>query len=160
MNRPSPEIAAEVESEVEVMDEISSGPITKVEIRSAIVSMGEGKAPGVDGTTVELFKADMTTTVEVLHDLFCAIWVSVSTPADWKKGLTVRLPEKGNLIMCGNWRGITLMSVAAKVMGKELIQRLSDAIDAKLRKEQAAFRRGSTTEQIFVLRNIVEQTIE
>lgn len=71
LNRPSPEIVAETESEVEVMDEISSGPITKAEIRSAIVSMGAGKAPGVDGITVELFKADMTTTVEALHDLFC-----------------------------------------------------------------------------------------
>ena len=52
LNRPSPEIVAEVESEVEVMDEISSGPIPKAEIRSAIVSMGAGKAPGVDGINV------------------------------------------------------------------------------------------------------------
>ena len=154
LNRPSPEIAAEVESEVEVMDEISSGPITKAEIRSAIVSMGEGKAPGLDGITVELFKADMTTTVEVLHDLFCAIRICESTPADWRKGLIVRLPKKGNLTMCGNWCGITLMSVAEKVMGKVLIQRISDGTDAKLRKEQAGFRRGSTIQQIFVLRNI------
>lgn len=53
------------------------------------------------------------------------------------------------------------MSVAAKVMGKVLIQRISDGIDVKLRKEQAGFRRGrSTIEQIFLLRNIVEQTIK
>ena len=90
---------AEVESKVEVMDEISSGPITKAEIGSAIVSIGAGKALGVDGIKVELFKADMTTTVEVLHDLFCALWVSESTPADWKKDLIVRLPKKGNLTM-------------------------------------------------------------
>ena len=105
LNRPSPEIVAKVESKVEVMNEISLGSITKDEIGSAIVSMGAGKAPGVDGITVELFKADMTTTVEVLHDLFCAVWVCESTPADWKKDLIVRLPKKGNLTMCGNWRG-------------------------------------------------------
>lgn len=53
------------------------------------------------------------------------------------------------------------MSVAAKVMGKVLIQRMSNGIDVKLRKEQAALRRGrGTIEQIFILRNIVEQTIE
>ena len=93
----------------------------------------------------------MTTTVEVLHDLFSAIWVCESIPADWKKGLIVRLPKKGNLTKRGNWRGITLISVVAKVMG----------IDSKLRKEQAGFGRGrSTIEQIFILRNIVEQTIE
>lgn len=161
LNRPSPELVAEVDNEVEVMDEIPSGPVTKAEIKSAINSMGAGKAPGVDGITVELFKADMTTTIEVLYDLFCAIWVSESIPADWKKGLIIKLPKKGDLTKCGNWRGITLMSVAAKVLGKVLIARISDGVDAKLRKEQAGFRQGrSTIEQIFVLRNIVEQAIE
>ena len=41
------------------------------------------------------------------------------------------------------------MSVAAKVMGKVLIRRISGGVDAKLRKEQAGFRKGrSTIEQI------------
>ena len=79
--------------------------------------MGTGKAPSVASITVELFKADMTTTVEVLHDLFCAIWVCETISADWKKGLIVRLPKKGDLTKCRNWRGITLMSITAKVMG-------------------------------------------
>ena len=56
------------------------------------------------------------------------------------------------------------MSVAAKVMGKVLIRRISGGVDAKLRKEQAGFRKHgkgrSTIEQIFVLRNIVEQAVE
>ena len=47
LNRPSPELVAEVVSEVEVMDKIPSASITKAEIRSTIVSMGAGKAPGV-----------------------------------------------------------------------------------------------------------------
>ena len=68
-----------------------------------------------------------------------------------------RLPKKWDLTKCGNWRAITLMSVAAKVMGKVLIRRKSGGVEAKLRMEQAGFRKGrSTIEQIFVLRNIVE----
>ena len=44
------------------------------------------------------------------------------------------------------------MSVAAKVMGKVLIRRIPDGVDAKLRKEQAGSRKErSTIEQIFVL---------
>ena len=39
------------------------------------------------------------------------------------------------------------MFVAAKVMGKVLMQRISDGIDAKLRKEQAGFRRGRSTQE-------------
>ncbi|KAL9987619.1 hypothetical protein ACROYT_G001960 [Oculina patagonica] len=39
VNRPSPEREAEVISDMEVIEEIPSGPITKVEIRSAITSI-------------------------------------------------------------------------------------------------------------------------
>ena len=64
-------------------------------------------------------------------------------------------PRKG--ISLWKLERITLKPVAAKVMCKVLMQRISDGIDAKLRKEQAGFRRGrSTIEHIFVLRNIVE----
>ena len=53
------------------------------------------------------------------------------------------------------------MSTIAKVMTRILIKRIAAGTDAELRKEQAGFRKGrSTTEQIFVLRNIVEQVVE
>ena len=86
LNRPNPEQVADVISDMEVIEEISAGPITKTEIRSVILSMSAGKAPGIDSITVELLKADITTTVDVLHDLFCDIWVSETVPADWRKG--------------------------------------------------------------------------
>ena len=72
-----------------------------------------------------------------------------------------RLPKKGISPSKETGGGITLMSVAAKVMGKVLIRRISGGVDAKLRMEQAGFRKGrSTIGQIFVLRNIVEQAVE
>jgi len=53
------------------------------------------------------------------------------------------------------------MVVAAKVLGRIIITRIRDGIDDKLRQEQAGFRKGrGTTEQIFILRNIIEQCIE
>jgi len=53
------------------------------------------------------------------------------------------------------------MVVAAKVLGRIIITRMRDGIDNKLRQEQADFRKGrGTTEQIFILRNIIEQCIE
>ena len=150
---------ADVISDMEVIEEILSGPITKIEIRNAILSMSAGKAPGIDGITVELLKADISTTVGVLYDRFCDIWISETVSADWKKGLIVRIAKRGDLTKCGNWRGITLMSVAAKVMGKVLMRRISDGTE--VRKEQAGFWPGrSTIEQIFILRNIVEQAVD
>jgi len=79
----------------------------------------------------------------------------------WRKGLFVKLPKKGNLKECKNWRGIMLLSVFAKVIGKIVIDRIRIEVESKFRKEQAGFRPGKgTTEQIFILRNIIEQSIE
>ena len=33
-----------------------------------------------------------------------------------RKGLITRLPKKGNLKKCKNWRGITLLSVVGKIL--------------------------------------------
>ena len=53
------------------------------------------------------------------------------------------------------------MSVPCKVFGRMLIDRIRDGVDIKMREEQAGFRRGmSTVEQIFILRNIIEQDVE
>ena len=53
------------------------------------------------------------------------------------------------------------MSIVAKVLGRVLIKRIVAGTDAELRGEQAGFRKGrNTTEQIFVLGNIIEQVAE
>ena len=70
----------------------------------------------------------------------------------------MKLPKKGDLTECGNWMGITLMAVAANVLGRVIITRIRDGVNDKLRQEQAGFRKGrGTVEQIFILRNIIEQ---
>ena len=47
------------------------------------------------------------------------------------------------------------------MLGRIIIKRIAKEVDRLLRDEQAGFRAGrSTTEQIFILRNIVEQAIE
>ena len=77
------------------------------------------------------------------------------------RGLIIKLPKKGDLTSYENWRGITLISIVAKVSGRILIKRIVAGTDAELRGEQAGFRKGiNTTEQIFVLRNIIEQVAE
>ena len=89
------------------------------------------------------------------------MWRDEKTPSKWRKGLIVQLPKKGNLNESKNWRGIMLLSVVSKVMGRILIDRIRTGVELKLRKEHAGFRpgRGSTV-QIFILRNIIEQSIE
>ena len=54
-----------------------------------------------------------------------------------------------------------LFSISEKVFCRMLLDRMKTAVDAKLRDEQAAFRKGrSCTDQIFRLRIILEQALE
>jgi len=64
--------------------------------------MKNGKAGGVNGITTELMKADLETTVAVLYELLLKISESERVPNDWRCGLIIRLPKKGNLMERNN----------------------------------------------------------
>jgi len=119
------------------------------------------KAPGVDEISAEMLKRGKETVAEQLAELFNMIWQDLEVPEDWKKGVIIKLPKKGSLKDCNNWRGITLLSTPGKVFSRVLLNRLQDAVDCTLWDEQAGFRKGrSCTEQIFTLRNITKQSLE
>ena len=125
------------------------------EIIKAVKSLKNGKAQGHDKFNAELFKADPELAAAILQPLSAAIWEGGEAPADWTLGDIIRVPKKEALSDCNNWRGITLLSVPSTNLVKIIIKRISDAIDAGLRKKQAGFRRErGCTDEIFTLRNI------
>ena len=82
-------------------------------------------------------------------------------PKVWKKGLAVTVFKEGDLRECNNWRGVTLLPVMSKIFCRMLLERIKKGVKKKRRKKQATFRPdGSITEQIFILRNILEQAYE
>ena len=52
----------------------------------------------------------------VFTDLYRDIWTYYVIPNDWNKGLIVKLPKKGDLQHCDNWRVITVLSVQSKIL--------------------------------------------
>ncbi|WP_353839200.1 reverse transcriptase domain-containing protein, partial [Acinetobacter baumannii] len=89
------------------------------------------------------------------------IWKERVVPSDWKKGHIVKIPKKGDLGLCKNWRGITLLSVPSKVLTRIILDRLKSAIDNRLPPEQAGFRTNkSCIDQIAAFRIIIEQSLE
>ena len=112
------------------------------------------KAPG-------MLKTDIHFACRVFTDLFRDIWTNYVIANDWNKGLIVKLPMMGGLQHCDNWRRIAWLSALIKIFGRVLLNRKEGAIVVKLRQEQVGFRRGKCcTYQIFVLHNIIEQSIE
>ena len=67
------------------------------------------------------------------HALICNIWREEKMPDDWKVGLIVPLFKKGDEVKCENYRGITLLNVAYKVLSngelaQERISTLSESL--------------------------------
>ena len=160
LNRPAPEAPPDIppaDSELP----INTGKPTKVEIKNAIMSLKNGKSAGPDEVPAEALKVDIMSSVNMLHSLFSRIWDEEQVPAEWREGLLVKLPKKGDLSNCNNYRGIMLLSTAGKVFNRIVLERMRDVVDAKLREEQAGFRKNrSCTDQIATLRIILEQSLE
>ena len=86
------------------------------------------------------------------------IWQTGEWPTPWTQSLIITLPKKGNLQQCQNYRTISLISHASKVMLKVILKRLSPQAGEIIAEEQAGFRSGrSTSEQIFNLRVLGEK---
>ena len=97
----------------------------------------------------------------MLYPLFRKIWQEEEIPTEWKEGYLIKLPKKGDLSNCANYRGITLLSVPGKIFSRILLNRMKEAVDAQLRDQQAGFRKNrSCTDQIATLRIILEQSQE
>ena len=140
---------------------IRTGRITRIEIKNAIKKLKNGKAAGGDDIPPEAIKAGGNTSEEVLLNLCNWIWSEEKKPREWRKGLLIKLPKKGDLRCCKNWRGIMLLNMASKVFCRVILECIKTALDEQLREEQAGFRAGrSCTDQIATLRIIVEQSIE
>ena len=159
LNRPPPTIEAKVQDPDTDLD-VSTAPPEKKEIVVSIRSLKNGVAPGQDSLNTDLFKAEPEVAAQVLQPLFAAIWEEKKLPDDWTEDVIVKIPKKGALNNCNNWRGITLMSLPSKILAKLVIRRISEAVDQRLRQEQAIFRKGrGCTDQIFTLCNIIEQCV-
>ena len=54
---------------------------------------------------------------ERLHDMIITIWNEEQIPQDWKDANIVPIFKRGSRRECGNYRGISLLSVPGKIMG-------------------------------------------
>ena len=93
------------------------------------------------------------------HRLTTFIWREGKVPQQWKDAAITVLHKKGDKTDCGNFRGISLVSHAGKVLLKVVARRLSAYCEAKglLPEEQCGFRPDrSTTDMTFVVRRLQE----
>ena len=89
------------------------------------------------------------------------VWQKEKFAKEWKEGIIIKVPKKGDLSQCRNWRGVTLLVVISKIFNKIILERIKDVLERGLRKEQAGLRHSrSCIDQISTLGVIIAQSLE
>lgn len=125
----------------------------------ALRKLKNRKAAGQDKISNELLKYGGTDLSREFTKLFQMILTKGAVPKEWKSSITVPIFKKGDKKNPGNYRGITLLNTSMKLFTNTLKSIISNNI--QLSEEQQGFRNNrSTTDAIFILRQIVEKSIE
>ena len=164
LNRPSaidPEAINEIPAR-KVNNQIDELP-TVSEVSKAINELQSGKAAGPDGIPPEIFKGGGPVLVERLTEFLRLCWNDGNLPQDLKDARIVHLYKgKGDRSSCDNYRGISLLSIAGKILAKVILNRLNEhLLDEIVPESQCGFRKNrGTVDMIFASRQVQEKCRE
>ena len=132
LNRPSPHTPL-FDLPFSGFCNVSERVPTQEEVGKAIRSLKSSSAPGEDGISAALWKAGGAAARCRLTAIIANIWSSSSFPSDWKTSVVIPLHKKGDKTDCKNYRGISLIDVAYKVVEAVILDRIRGAVDNSLR---------------------------
>ncbi|KAJ3584383.1 hypothetical protein NHX12_014878, partial [Muraenolepis orangiensis] len=128
-----------IETGITVSEEANSqleGPLTIQELQTALQGMQGRRAPGIDGLSVEFYKAYWDVLSHDLLDVFNESLASGSMPVSCRRAVITLLPKKGNLQDIKNWRPVSLLCVDYKILSKALATRLGKAVEQVIHRDQ------------------------
>ena len=139
----------------EAMDELNQ-PIGWRELNHKLATIRCGKAPGQDGLLPEWFKSmaedgepgdkPASPMGKIFLRMVQGMWERAYIPKGWREATVVSVSKKGDLkrdlTRVDNYRGISLIAVALKVLCSIIIDRITRSLEDRglLCREQAGFR--------------------
>ena len=137
---------------------------TVSETMKAIKLLLSSNAPGSDAIPAEIYKAGGPPVAEKLTELFHIMWRKEAIPQEFKDATIIHLfKRKGNPQVCDNHRGISLLSIAGKILARVLLNRLNEHLERSelLPESQCGFRKNrGTIDMIFTARQLQEKCQE
>jgi hypothetical protein len=147
--------------EDKVLEDEKGPPLLDSEVINAIEELRKGKAAGIDDIPAEFLKNLGEKTKRELIEICKSMYEEGTWPEEFTRTVMVPLPKVGNAVVCGEFRTISLICNASKIMLKVLKKRLETKADEFISKNQFGFRKGcGTRDAIGVMRVLCERTLE
>ncbi len=144
-------------------DHSLADPPTAAEVEEAVKCLSSGKAPGADSIPAKIYTSGGPQLNRKLTELFQSMWNQEKIPQELKDASIVHLyKRKGNRQDCDNHHGISLLSVAGKILARILLNRLNQHLErGMLPESQCGFWQGrGTIDLIFAARQLQEKCQE
>jgi sorting nexin-29 len=154
---PSVEHSENLENEVKEQREPSIE-----DVKQAIKRINNNRALGPDNINGDFIKIDELELIKKIHEFMSKAWKQEKLPEEWEEGLTCPVYyKKGDPLDCQNYRGITLLNTAHKVVSNILYERLKPHVEKVIENYQCEFQAGkSTVDKIHTLRQILDKMKE
>lgn len=128
------------------------------EIQKEINRARNGKAAGEDKIVAELIKYGGKQLHEQLQELVKQIWDKEEIPGEWTTGIITPIHKKGNREKCSNYRAITLLNTAYKIVANLVNHQLKAHAENIIGDYQNGFRPGrSTINAIHTVEQIIQK---
>uniref|UniRef100_A0A3B5PV23 Reverse transcriptase domain-containing protein n=1 Tax=Xiphophorus maculatus TaxID=8083 RepID=A0A3B5PV23_XIPMA len=132
-------------------------PLGIQELHTALQSMQGQKSPGVDGLTVEFFKAYWDLLAQDMLEMYNESLATGSLPTSCRRAVITLLPKKGDLQEIKNWRPVSLLCTDYKILSKALATRLGKAMEQVIHRDQTYCVPGrSMVDNVYLIRDILE----
>ena len=146
----------------EMVDQDDMGPpLLSSEIWKAVEEIRGKRACGIDDLPIELFKNLDGQMRKELERLCVNIYETGDWPKDFLRTVMIPIPKKNNATKCSDFRTISLICHASKIILKIITRRMVEKAESFLGWDQFGFRTGlGTREAIAVMRTLCERSLE
>ncbi len=127
------------------------------ELHAAMMSMENGKSPGIDGLTVEFYKTLWPVIGEELLAVFNDSLKRGLLPLSCRRAVITLLPKKGDLQYISNWRPVSLLCAEYKMLSKTFAIRLSKVLRQLINSDQSyCIPNRSIFDNIALIRDVLD----
>jgi hypothetical protein len=139
VTRTTPSNIAEITDQIPAQNSNTVLHPTLEEVSSAIKSLKNNRAPGSDGLPAEHFKYAGPDLVRSMYQIIEKIWIEEKIPGEWRNCIITPTFKKGDKMEYSNYRGISVLNVAYKILSNILCTRLKPYMENTIGKYQCGF---------------------